>query len=247
MKKRSDILVIIPAYNEAESIVGVINSIVGKYPEIDVVVVDDGSYDDTAKLARSTKEALVISLPYNIGIGGCVQTGFKYAQKNDYDYAIQFDGDGQHLVEEINKILSPVISGEADCVIGSRFVQSGENYQPDPLRKLGIYVLRMFSYAYVGQRISDQTSGFRAFNKDCIAVLADYYPKDYPEPEVIILLGRNHYKIKEVYTQMRERQGGISSIPVWQGPYYIIKVLVAMSMARLRKKRKYLQKELRNG
>lgn len=235
-KKRSDILVIIPAYNEADNIVGVVTSIHSLYPEFDVLVVDDGSLDNTAEMARSTLCAEVISLPYNIGIGGSVQTGFKYARKYQYQYAIQFDGDGQHLVGEIRKILEPVIAGTADCVIGSRFVQNGANYRPDIIRKLGIYILRLFSFLFVQQRISDQTSGFRAYNRKCISLLADNYPKDYPEPEVIILLGRHQLIIKEIYTQMRERQGGVSSISIWQGPYYIIKVLLAMSMARLRNK-----------
>lgn len=239
MNVKSDILIIIPAFNEAENIVDVINSIYEVYPHFDMVVVDDGSKDNTALLAKSTGKSFVMTLPYNIGIGGCVQAGFKFAEKYDYDYAIQFDGDGQHLVEEINKILGPVLQGEADCVIGSRFVQSEKNYNPDIFRKTGIRVLRLFSQLYLGQRISDQTSGFRAYNRSCINLLADYYPKDYPEPEVIVILRRNNFVIKEVFTQMRERQGGVSSIPLWRGPYYILKVILAMTMARIRYKQKY--------
>lgn len=236
MEKKSNVLIIIPAFNEAEAIGGVITSIHQKYPQYDILVIDDGSSDNTAHIVRGFKSAKVISLPYNIGIGGSVQTGFKYARKYHYEYAMQFDGDGQHLVNEIDKILLPVMTEECDCVIGSRFVQKGDNYQPDIIRKTGILVLRFFSFFFIGQKISDQTSGFRAFNKKCIHLLADYYPKDYPEPEVIILLGRNKLRIKEIYTQMRERQGGVSSIPIWQGPYYIIKVLLAMAMARVRRK-----------
>lgn len=235
MDKESSVLIIIPAYNEAEAIGQVIFSVHEQYPEYDILVIDDGSTDDTASIVRRSKFAKVISLPYNIGIGGSVQTGFKYARKHQYDYALQFDGDGQHLVMEIEKILLPVMKGEYDCAVGSRFVQKGENYHPDPLRKLGILILRLFSFLVVGQRISDQTSGFRAFNHKCIQLLAAYYPKDYPEPEVIVLLGRNKMRITEIYTQMRERQGGVSSISVWRGPYYIIKVLLAMGMARIRK------------
>lgn len=238
LKRNNEILVIIPAYNEEDNIKNVIHSISATYPSYDILVIDDGSKDDTAKLARETKLANVISLPYNIGIGGSVQTGFKFARKYSYQYAIQFDGDGQHLVEEIEKILSPVMNREADCMIGSRFVQNDKNYHPDFLRKFGIFILKQYSYVYIGQRISDQTSGFRAFNRDCIEVLADYYPKDYPEPEVIVYLGRNNFKIKEVFTQMRERQGGVSSIPTWNGPMYMTKVLLSMTMARIRQKRK---------
>lgn len=243
MKKKSNILIIIPAFNEAASIETVLLAIKTEYPKYDIVVIDDGSSDDTAEIARSTQAAFIINLPYNIGIGGSVQTGFKFAHKYGYKYAIQFDGDGQHLVKEIPKILKPVKAGEVDCMIGSRFTQNtDDSYHPDIARKMGIYILRFFSYLYIGQRITDQTSGFRAFNSSCIKILAEYYPKDFPEPEVIILLGRNKYIIKEVYTQMRERQGGISSIPIWRGPYYIIKVLLAMTMERIRKRRFNLTK-----
>jgi len=236
MDKNEKVLIIIPAYNEAESIHHVVTSIHEQYPQFDILVIDDGSKDDTAKIVKKSKVANVISLPYNIGIGGSVQTGFKYARKHEYNYAIQFDGDGQHLVSEIEKILKPVVNNEYDCVIGSRFVQKkGENYKPDIFRKSGIVLLKWFSFLFIGQRITDQTSGFRAFNRKCILILADYYPKEYPEPEVVVLLGRNKMKLKEIYTQMRERQGGVSSISLWRGPYYIIKVLLAMSMARIRK------------
>lgn len=236
MVDKEKILVIIPAYNEADSIGDVLQSFNNQYPYLDIVVIDDGSKDDTAKVVRESKLAKLISLPYNIGIGGSVQTGFKYARKHQYKYTLQFDGDGQHMVNEIPKIIDPVIKGEADCVIGSRFIQKSEgNYKPDLLRRIGIAILKGFSFLFIGQRITDQTSGFRAFNTKCISLLSEYYPKDYPEPEVIILLGRNKLKIKEVYTQMRERQGGASSISMWNGPYYIIKVLLAMAMARIRK------------
>jgi len=243
LKRNNEILVIIPAYNEEDNIKNVIHSISATYPSYDILVIDDGSRDNTANFARQTKLANVISLPYNIGIGGSVQTGFKFARKYGYKFAIQFDGDGQHLVEEIKKILRPVISGDADCMIGSRFVQNDENYHPDLLRKFGIYILRQYSYLYIGQRISDQTSGFRAFNKECIDALADYYPKDYPEPEVIVFLGRNNFVIKEVFTQMKERQGGVSSIPTWNGPLYMAKVILSMTMARVRSKRKLKNKK----
>ncbi len=236
MEKKSNILIIIPAYNESENIQIVIESIHATHPEFDILVVDDGSTDRTGEFAKSTSKAFVICLPYNIGIGGSVQTGFRFAKKYNYDYAIQFDGDGQHMVHEISKLIKPLKDGEADCVVGSRFVQRKNNsYKPDFFRKTGIFILHKFSYLYIGQSITDQTSGFRSFNKRCIDLLAHNYPKDYPEPEVIVMLGVNGLKIKEVYTQMRERQGGVSSISTWRGPYYILKVLLSMTMARMRK------------
>ena len=233
----NEVLVVIPAFNEAENIVEVISAIKQKYPTFDLLVVNDGSADDTGVFAEETKQTEVINLPYNMGIGASVQTGFKFAKKHHYQIALQFDGDGQHLIEEIHKIIKPIEAGEADCVIGSRFIQKLQTYQPKSFRLLGIYVLRLFSYFFVRQRIADQTSGFRAYNRKAIEFLAVHYPADYPEPELIILLGKNGFRMKEVFTQMRERQGGVSSIPTWKGPYYIVKVLLSMAMAALRSKK----------
>jgi len=234
---KEKVLVIIPAFNEATSIVAVISAIKQEYPSFDLLVVNDGSADETGKLAERTKLAFVINLPYNMGIGASVQTGFKFAKKYNYQIALQFDGDGQHMIEEISKIIKPIIAGEADCVIGSRFIQKAQTYQPSSFRLMGIYVLRLFSYIFVRQRIADQTSGFRAYNRKAIEFLSAHYPVDFPEPELIILLGKNGFKMKEVFTQMRERQGGVSSIPTWKGPYYITKVLLSMMMAALRSKK----------
>lgn len=231
------VLVIIPAFNEAANIVEVVTAIKHEYPGFDLLVVNDGSGDETGKLAERTRLAFVINLPYNMGIGASVQTGFKFAKKHDYQIALQFDGDGQHMIEEISKIIKPIIAEEADCVIGSRFIQKAQTYQPSSFRLMGIYILRLFSYIFVRQRIADQTSGFRAYNSKAIEFLAVHYPVDFPEPELIILLGKNKFKMKEVFTQMRERQGGVSSIPTWKGPYYIIKVLLSMTMAALRSKK----------
>jgi glycosyltransferase involved in cell wall biosynthesis len=230
----SKVLVIIPAYNEADNIVDVVSEIKHSFPTYDIVVVNDGSKDNTGELAEQTNLAYTINLPYNMGIGASVQTGFKFAMKHSYDITLQFDGDGQHVIEEIKKIIQPIERNEADCVIGSRFIQKTENYKPTSLRLLGIYILRFFSYLYVNQKIADQTSGFRAYNRRSTEFLAVHYPIDYPEPELIILLARNKFRLMEVFTQMRERQGGVSSIPAWKGPYYIIKVLLSMTMAALR-------------
>lgn len=232
--KNFKVLVIIPAYNEAENIDEVVRSINQEFPKFDMVVVNDASNDETGKIAIQTKLAEVIQLPFNLGIGGCVQTGFKYAFKHNYDVALQFDGDGQHLISELKNILKPILDGTADCVIGSRFIQDEESFRPTSVRMFGIRLLRSVSYVIIGQYIADQTSGFRAYNKQSIKFLADTYPDHYPEPELIVLLGKNKFRIKEVFTQMRERQGGISSIPIWKGPYYIMRVILAMLMASLR-------------
>jgi glycosyltransferase involved in cell wall biosynthesis len=230
------ILIIIPAYNEASTITALIKSLKSFNNNWDILVVNDGSTDKTGLLADSTGLALVVNLPYNLGIGAAVQTGFKYAFEKNYDFAIQFDGDGQHQVEEIKKLLDIVYNNEADVAIGSRFNKEHDGYKSQPLRRIGIKIFEYFSYILIRQRITDNTSGFRAFNKKTIEFLKDNYPMDYPEPEVVILLGRNGFTMKETFTKMLERQGGISSISIFRGHYYMIKVLLSMFMASIRSK-----------
>jgi glycosyltransferase involved in cell wall biosynthesis len=178
----------------------------------------------------------VIDLPFNLGIGGGVQTGFRYARDNAYDYAMQFDGDGQHSVDEIDKLLDIVMNGKADVAIGSRFNQKHDGFKSSQFRRVGIRIFEWFSFILIRQRITDHTSGFRAYNRKAIEFLAKYYPGDYPEPEVVILLGRNGFTIRETFTQMHERQGGVSSIPLTKGPYYMMKVMLAMFMSSIRAK-----------
>lgn len=228
-------LIIIPAYNEAANIEQIILEVRVVYPDYDILVVNDASTDDSARIAGATGMAAVISLPFNLGIGGAVQTGFMYAREKGYDIALQFDGDGQHQVSEIIKLVKVIEKEKADVVIGSRFNKKSEGFTtPHFLRRLGIRIFQMASYLMIRQRITDHTSGFRAYNRKAFCFLADNYPTDYPEPEVVILLGRNHFVMKEVFTQMLRRQGGVSSIPVAKGPYYMIKVLLAMFMAAIR-------------
>lgn len=236
------VLVIIPAYNEADNIAKIIQSIYQEFPHFDMLVVNDGSSDETGEIAEQSKHAEVIHLPFNLGIGGCVQTGFKFAFQNQYDIALQFDGDGQHLISELKTIIKPIMDKSADCVIGSRFVQDDESFRPTSIRMLGIRLLRSVSYLIIKQYIADQTSGFRAYNKKTIEFLATNYPDHYPEPELLVMLGKNDFKMMEVFTQMQERQGGVSSIPLWQGPYYIIRVILAMLMANLRFKKVSIKK-----
>lgn len=233
MKK---ILIIVPAYNEADNIRGVIRKLHEENEDWDILVINDASTDNTSAIARKTGLAEVIDLPFNLGIGGCVQTGFRYARSKDYDYALQFDGDGQHSAKEIHKLLEIIMNNEADVAIGSRFRQKNDGFRSSSSRRMGIRIFEWFSYVLIRQRITDHTSGFRAYNRKAVHFLADHYPSDYPEPEVVILLGRNGFKIKETYTQMHERKGGVSSIPITKGPYYMIKVLLSMFMSAIRSK-----------
>lgn len=231
-----NILIIVPAYNEEENIREVILKLHRQNSDWDILVVNDASRDLTSRIARETGLATVIDLPYNLGIGGCVQTGFRYASQNNYDIALQFDGDGQHSAEEIQKLLGLVRSGEADVAIGSRFSQQHDGFKSSPFRRIGIRIFEWYSFLLIRQRITDHTSGFRSYNRKAIHFLAENYPNDYPEPEVVILLGRNGFRIRETFTQMHERQGGVSSIPLTKGPYYMIKVMLAMFMASIRAK-----------
>ena len=233
MKK---ILIIVPAFNEAENIRGVIQKLHSENAAWDILVINDASHDNTSAIARKTGLADVIDLPINLGIGGCVQTGFRYAMNKGYDIALQFDGDGQHSAEEIHKLLEIVRSKEADVAIGSRFRQKHDGFKSSLFRRMGIRMFEWFSYLLIRQRITDHTSGFRAYNRKALCFLANHYPTDFPEPEVIILLGKNGFKIRETFTQMHERKGGISSIPMTKGPYYMIKVMLAMFMSSIRSK-----------
>jgi glycosyltransferase involved in cell wall biosynthesis len=233
----NEVLIIIPAFNEAENIESVIEKLyLEGEDQWDLLVINDASTDGTGKIARATGKTTVIDLPFNLGIGGGVQTGFKYARRYGYKYAVQFDGDGQHKAEEIPKLLAIVKSSSADVAIGSRFNKKHNGFKSSFLRRIGIRTFEWFSYILIHQRITDHTSGFRAFNRKAIVFLADNYPSDYPEPEAVVLLGKNSFIMQEVFTQMMERKGGISSISLARGPYYMIKVLLSMFMASIRSK-----------
>lgn len=226
------VLAIMPAYNEEESLGTTLDELVSVRPDIDALVVDDGSADKTADVARR-HGATVISLPMNLGIGGAVQTGLVYAAQQGYDIAIQFDADGQHMAGEIEKILSVVKDGQADVAIGSRFLSSG-GFRSSLARRLGIRIFELVISVAVWHKITDATSGFRAFNSAAISFLAKDYPCDYPEVEAVVLLAKNGFRIKEVAVQMRERLAGRSSIRPLQSVYYMVKVLLAILMVVLR-------------
>ncbi len=235
VEKRAEVLVIVPAFNEEQNIGQVIEDLNLIETDIDILVINDGSSDATSSLARTTGQAQVIDLPKNLGIGGAVQTGFKYAARNNYATAVQFDGDGQHLADEIPKLLRALCDQEANMVIGSRFLKAQSGYRSTFSRRIGIRLFQTINSLLIGQRVTDNTSGFRAYDLKAIGFLAHHYPLDYPEPEAVILLGRNGFRIVEVITVMRERQGGGSSIAGVTSVYYMIKVLLAILMTAIRK------------
>lgn len=228
------ILILVPAFNEEANIVRVLEMLTEEGRGWDVLVINDASEDRTGELAGIGGKAGVIDLPFNLGIGGAIQTGFKYACRSGYSYVVQFDADGQHQAEEISKLLGPVLNDEADVAIGSRFLEKNDGYRSTWSRRFGIRIFEWLGLLLIHQRITDPTSGFRAYNRRAIEFLADRYPGDYPEPEAVVLLGRNHFRIKEVSTSMQKRQGGISSITIFNSPYYMTKVSLGMIMTALR-------------
>lgn len=224
-------LIIIPAYNEAANIEKVINNIVQNYPQYDYVIINDGSTDKTEEVCANAGYQ-VLNLPINMGIGGAVQTGYRYAKKNNYDVAVQIDGDGQHDVAFLEDMLKLLESGEADVVIGSRFVQK-EGFQSSQIRRVGIRFLSILARILTGVQIRDITSGYRVVNRRFIEIYANDYPADYPEPEAMIIAAVHGGRIKEYPVIMRERENGTSSITFKKSVYYMIKVTLAMLVRRL--------------
>lgn len=233
--KRAGILAIVPAYNEEKNIIRVIDDLKSVDFDLDVLIVNDGSVDNTSQVARSTGKAMVVDLPKNLGIGGAVQTGFKYASRYNYRIAVQFDGDGQHMANEIPKLLDVLANRGANMAIGSRFLEKHEGFRSTFARRIGIRLFMVINSLLIGQRITDNTSGFRAYDRKTIDFLAKHYPVDYPEPEAVILLGKNGFKIEEEFTYMQERQEGGSSISGVKSIYYMVKVMLAVFMTSLRK------------
>ena len=224
-------LLIIPAYNEAENIEKVVDNIVRNYPEYDYIIVNDGSKDNTEKICLKNGYC-VLNLPINLGIGGAVQTGYCYARDNDYDVAVQIDGDGQHDVGYLAEMIKLIESGQADVVIGSRFVEK-EGFQSSQIRRIGIKFLSGLAKILTGVRVKDITSGYRAVNRMFINIFAEDYPSDYPEPEAMVIAAVYGGKIREYPVVMRERENGESSITLKKSVYYMIKVTLAMMIRRL--------------
>jgi glycosyltransferase involved in cell wall biosynthesis len=227
------LLFIVPAYNESANLPVVVADLRTHHPAAEIAVVNDHSTDDTAKVARALG-VTVLELPCNLGIGGAVQTGLLYAARGAYDMAVQFDGDGQHCADQVEKLLQSVQAGACDAAIGSRFLTPSD-YHPPLLRRLGIAVFRMVNSLVLQRTITDNTSGFRAYNRTAIEFLARDYPHDYPEPETVVTLCRQGFRVQEVPVRMRERQNGHSSITFWRSIYYMFKVLLAIFVGATRR------------
>jgi len=221
-------LVIIPAYNEARSLPDVLREVRAAAPGFDLLVVNDGSADETAEVVRS-EGCAVLDLCFNLGIGGAVQAGFKYAVEGGYDVAVQVDGDGQHPADQIGALSRPILEEGCDMAVGSRYL-APERYEGGRLRRLGNAVLSRMCSLLSGQRVTDCTSGFRAYSPRALAYLAHRYPADYPEPESIVLLARQGMRIREVPVKMRERRYGRSSITGVRPLYYMTKVGLALAL-----------------
>jgi hypothetical protein len=228
------IVAVVPAWNESGAIGRVVDEIMAVDPSVDVVVVDDASSDDTAEVAEA-RGAVVLRLPFNVGIGGAVQTGFRFALAEGYELAVRLDGDGQHDASEIPRILGPVEAGEADLVIGSRFVDGTGSYRPPLARRLGIRVFARLVSLLGGQRVTDTTSGFVALDRRGIELFAREYPHDYPEVEATLVALRSGLRLAQVQVEMRERASGSSSITFVRSLYYIVKVMLALLVASLRR------------
>lgn len=225
-------LVIIPAFNEERSIAKVVQEVRDLDLALDVLVVDDGSGDRTAAVAKDAG-AKVLALPLNLGIGGAVQAGYQYALRYGYDIAIQVDGDGQHDARFIPDLIAPIVSAKSDCVIGSRFLSPSAGYRSSVVRRLGIHFFSNLISFLTRAQITDPTSGFRACNKRLIKVFACDYPLDYPEPEAIVVARRLGFRVCEVAVDMRERVAGHSSIRYIKTLYYMVKVTFAILLRML--------------
>lgn len=232
MKKKIRVLLIIPAYNEESNIINTIKSINKGY---DYIIINDGSSDNTSLICKENNFSHV-NLINNLGIGGAVQTGYKYAYDNDYDIAIQFDGDGQHDSSYINKFIDTIIVENIDLVIGSRFLDNSSQFKSTSIRRVGIKLISFMIRLLSGKRITDPTSGFRAASRPVIELFSQSYPMEYPEPESIITLLKNGYSVKEIPVSMNKRVGGTSSINSWKSLYYMINVCLSLVIVSLKRR-----------
>lgn len=232
--KMSNVLIIIPAYNEEEAIANTVQAVI-EHTDCDYIVVNDGSTDQTEEIVQSNNFSY-ISLPVNLGIGGAMQTGYKYALKEGYEYAIQLDADGQHDPRDLHVLTDAIQTGDADMVVGSRFVEKS-GYKGSAGRRLGIYYFSVMLRVLSNIQIKDPTSGYRIVNRKVIQEFAKHYPVDYPEVEVLADLAKKGFTIKEVKVEMQERQGGVSSITAKKSIYYMVKVTFFCMIRRFFSKR----------
>jgi glycosyltransferase involved in cell wall biosynthesis len=228
-------IALVPALNEEGTIASVIEELHAFDPEFAVIVVDDGSLDRTAEVARAAG-AIVLRLPFNLGIGGAVQTGFRYAYENGFDVAVRVDGDGQHDASQLAAVVQPVLRGETDIAVGSRYLGArGDGYRSSVTRRFGIRILARVVSLLTRQRITDPTSGFQALNRKAITLFAADYPHEYPEVEAIVLVERHRLRLLEVPIVMRPRTTGRSSIRTMSSVYYMVKVLLALFVGSFRR------------
>jgi glycosyltransferase involved in cell wall biosynthesis len=226
-------IAIVPAHNESSSVPGVVAEIRAVDPDLDVVVIDDGSTDGTAAAAEGAG-AQVVRLPFNLGIGGAMQTGYQFARDHGFDLAVQIDGDGQHNPKELPRLIEPILNGSTDMAVGTRFAD-GKRYQPPFARRIGIVLFAWLVSLIVRQRVTDTTSGFRAVNRKGILLFASDYPHDYPEVETTVLVFRHKLRMIEVSVEMRTRASGTSSITLFRSIYYVIKVSLALFIGLFRR------------
>jgi glycosyltransferase involved in cell wall biosynthesis len=235
MRNGASYLAVVPAYNESATIVSVVEGLREKAPEFDVLVVDDGSTDATADLARMAG-ARVLTLPFNVGIGGSVQAGFIYARSQGYDYLAQVDADGQHDASELRHLMDAMDCGYVDMVCGSRFLTDDYHYPAPISRRTGIHIFAFLLSRIVDSRVSDPTSGFRLYNRRAIQLFANDYPHDYPEVEAVLMLHHHRLRMREVPVKMYVRGGGRSSISTGKSAYYMVKVLLALLVGLARRR-----------
>lgn len=226
-------LIIIPAYNEEKSILDTVTDIQKYAPEFDYIVINDCSSDRTLDVCRQNRIPY-LNLPVNLGIGGAVQTGYHYAKENGYQIAVQFDGDGQHDARYLEIMKDLLLNDESDMVIGSRFIEK-EGFQSSGIRRLGIRYFTILIGILTGVRITDPTSGMRMAGERAIAIFAENYPKDYPEPESAVAAIRQGLRIVEIPVVMRHRTEGVSSISASRSIYYMVKVTLAILLERIRR------------
>lgn len=233
MDNEKKLLIVVPAYNEQNNILKVIRDIREHVPEADILVVNDCSKDATSATAKKAEGVKVVDLPHNLGIGGAVQTGFKYAYNMGYGYMVQVDGDGQHMPKEVGKLHDAMMRTGSDMVIGSRFLDI-KSFRTTWSRRMGIKVFYYLFRMLIRMKVTDSTSGFRMYNRKCIELLSRHYPDDYPEPDAIILLQKHGLRICEVGVEMRQREHGVSSISALKSPYYMAKVILSIFFSYIR-------------
>ena len=226
-------LVIITAFNEEGNLEKTVKDIKDNAPDFDYVIINDCSTDKTLEMCRRHGFSY-LNLPVNLGIGGAVQTGYRYAYYHGYDIAVQFDGDGQHSAAHLEDMVTTLIDTESDMVIGSRFIEK-EGFQSSGLRRIGIKYFTGLIKLLTGKKITDPTSGMRMVNKKLLEKFTDEYPKDYPEPESVVTILSEKYKVTEIPVVMNEREEGVSSISLKNSVYYMIKVSFAILIARMKK------------